>query len=262
LFSARDEQGRAHIGRAALEVDGDTLRAGAVAPEPLLGPGELGAFDDSGVTGACLVERGGGLYLYYSGWSLGRSVPFYFYAGLAFSEDRGCSFQRVSQAPVLERSATDPFLTASPWVIVEDGRWRMWYVSATGWEGGRHRYNLRYAESGDGIAWERPGLVSVDFAGPGEYAIARPCVVRDGDRYRMWFSARGASYRIGYAESADGLRWERCDGDVALGPAGGDWDAEMQAYPLILDAAGARHMLYNGNGYGATGIGYATLAAG
>jgi hypothetical protein len=262
LFSARDEQGRARIGRAALEADGDGLRAGAVAPEPLLGVGALGAFDDSGVTGACLVEHGGRHHLYYSGWSLGRSVPFYFYVGLAISEDAGRSFARVSQAPVLERSAVDPFLTASPWVLVEDGRWRMWYVSATHWEGTRHHYHLRYAESGDGVRWERPGLVSIDFSGPEEYAISRPCVVRDGDRYRMWFAARGDSYRIGYAESPDGLRWERRDGDVALDGEPGGWDAEMQAYPLILDAAAGRHILYNGNGYGRTGIGYATLANG
>ena len=32
----------------------------------------------------------------------------------------------------------------------------------------------------------------------------------------------------------------------------------MQAYPLVFDdTTGRRHMLYNGNGYGATGIGHA-----
>jgi len=35
----------------------------------------------------------------------------------------------------------------------------------------------------------------------------------------------------------------------------------MIAYPALLKLGGARHMLYNGNGYGATGIGYATWEA-
>ena len=44
-----------------------------------------------------------------------------------------------------------------------------------------------------------------------EYAISRPCVVRDADGYRMWFAARGDRYRIGYAESDDGIEWRRDD---------------------------------------------------
>ena len=83
-------------------------------------------------------------------------------------------------------------------------------------------------------------------------------VVRDGDRYRMWFSSRGDAYRIGYAESVDGIRWERLDAGI---DAAGAWDAEMQAYPAIYDDGTGRHLLYNGNRYGRTGIGWATLIA-
>ena len=31
----------------------------------------------------------------------------------------------------------------------------------------------------------------------------------------------------------------------------------MVEYPVVFDFRGARHMLYNGNGYGRTGIGHA-----
>lgn len=184
-------------------------------------------------------------------------MPFYFYVGLAVSVDGGRTFERASAAPVLERNDVDPFLTASPWVLVEDGRWRMWYVSGTGWDGPRHYYHVRYAESDDGISWRREGRISIDFASREEYAIARPCVVRDDDRYRMWFSSRGSVYRLGYAQSDDGLDWVRNDETVGLEPAESGWDSEMLAYPAIFDTGGTRHMLYNGNGYGRTGIGYA-----
>lgn len=75
----------------------------------------------------------------------------------------------------------------------------------------------------------------------------------------MWFCARGERYRLAYAESDDGYTWRRMDDAVALTPAPGPWEAQMQAYPEVFDAAGARWMLYNGDGYGATGIGLARL---
>jgi hypothetical protein len=259
LFSARDKHERARIGRAMLTLTGET--EARVDPLPVLDLGELGSFDDGGVTSSCVVEHDGRRFLYYSGWTRGVSVPFYFFVGCAVSE--GDSFVRASRAPILERSDVDPFLVASPWVLVEDGRWRMWYVSGTGWRmaDGRpkHWYHIKYAESGDGIAWEREGRVCIDYAAEDEYALGRPCVVRDGDRYRMWFSARGSTYRLAYAESDDGLTWTRDDDEARLEGAPGAWESEMQAYPAVFDANGQRHMLYNGNGYGATGIGHAVL---
>ena len=260
FFSTRDARGRSHVARG--DVDLERPETLIVDPAPVLAPGALGAFDDSGVTTSCLVRHGTRRFLYYTGWSLGGTVPFTLFAGCAVSDDGGESFRRVSPAPILERTATDPFLTASPWVVIEDGRWRMWYVSATGWDvvdgAPRHRYHVRYAESRDGLAWDREGVVCIDYKDDTEYAIARPCVVRDGETYRMWFSARGDAYRLGYAESPDGVSWTRRDEAVGIEPSSGGWDSEM-AYPVVFDHNGERYMLYNGNGYGRTGIGYAVL---
>jgi len=264
LFSARDARGRSHIG--AVSIDLEQGRAGPPDDEPLLGPGELGAFDDSGVTSSCMVlDASGHRFLYYTGWSLGVTVPFYLFAGLAVSEDGGRSYRRASRAPILPRSDVDPFLTASPWVIRGEDRWRMWYVSGSGWserpEGPRHRYHIKYAESSDGFSWRCEGHVCIDYADDDEYAFGRPCVVHDDDLLRMWYCSRGGAYRIGYAESTDGLNWERRDAEAGIGLSPEGWDAEMQAYPLVVDHRGSRYLLYNGNGYGATGIGYATVAS-
>ena len=261
-FSARDEQGRSRIGWADVDLDRPHRPPLAFAERPLLELGPLGAFDDNGVTGSCIVEHDGRLHLYYTGWSLGVTVPFTLAIGLAVSEDRGRNWARVSEGPVVGRDTSDPYLSASPWVRIEDGLWRMWYVSATAWrieEGQpRHYYHIRYGESEDGIAWRRPGQVCIDFA-PGEYAIARPCVVKDGGLYRMWYCSRGARYRIGYAESHDGLAWRRRDEHGGLAPSPEGWDSEMTAYPFVFDRGGARYMLYNGNHYGRHGTGLAAL---
>jgi len=260
LFAARDEHGRAAIGRAHLDLE---RRVADVEQERVLERGRLGTFDDSGVTTSCVVEDGGRRLLYYTGWSLGRTVPFYLCAGCAVSEDGGATYRRVSEAPILERNAVDPLLTASPWVLREGETWRMWYVSATRWEPGdgepRHWYHIRYAESENGIDWRRDGTVCVDFAGESEHAFSRPCVVRDGERYRMWFAVRGDTYRLGYAESADGVSWVRDDAQASLDGVR-DWDTEMQTYPVVFEYGGTLHMLYNGNDYGRTGIGHAVPA--
>jgi hypothetical protein len=262
FFSPRDAQGRSHTARAQLSLSDRGARV--VASElPVLRPGRLGAFDDSGAMGACLVRHAGRERLYYIGWNRGVTVPFATFIGCASSDDGGQTFERVSPAPVVGRSDADPFLATSPWVLVEDARWRMWYASGVDWrateEGPRHEYRIVYAESSDGVEWRPTGDVCIDFASESEYAIARPCVIRDSDRYRMWFSHRGPSYSIGYAESDDGIVWERDDERGGLCPAGDGWESQSVEYPCVFDHGGRRWMLYNGNGYGATGIGLAVL---
>jgi hypothetical protein len=262
-FSPRDHEGRAHVARVAVELADGEVRVGEFDPEPVLSPGALGGFDDRGTTMASVVADGERRLLFYSGWSLGVTVPFYFFSGLAVSEDGGRSFQR-SPAPLLDRAPSDPFLNGSPFVLREGSRWRMWFVTGSGWEGGEppsHRYRIGYAESADGIAWERDGTVAIDYRDEGEHSISRPCVVRAGDRYRMWFAARGESYRLGYAESADGVFWERDDARAGLDPGAESWDEEMVAYPFVCSHGGFDYLLYNGNGYGRSGVGYAVREA-
>lgn len=259
FLSLRDDRGRARIGRTQLTVDPPALTP--LEPDPILDLGPLGAFDDSGVVTSSLVTQGDSRYLFYTGWSLGVTVPFYLMAGVAVSEGNG-PFLRQSSAPLLDRNALDPFLTASPFVIAEQRRWRMWYVSGSDWVTSpsgapRHRYNIRYAESNEGREWRREGRVCLDYADASEYAFARPWVVRDTDMYRMWFAVRGDRYTIGYAESADGVTWQRRDETAGLMPSTHGWDSEMVEYPCVFDHRGARFLLYNGNDYGRTGVGLA-----
>jgi hypothetical protein len=260
-FSGRDAQGRSVTGFG--DFDPRNPEGIEYADEPLLEPGALGAFDDSGAMGSCLVEHDGLKHLYYIGWSLGTTVPFYTFIGCAVSKDGGRTFQRISPAPAVERCRHDPFLTTSPWVHVDNGLWRLWYASGTRWEretdGPRHYYNVRYAESDDGITWRRDGRVCIDYQDDLEYAIARPCIVRTRGLFRMWYSYRGDAYRIGYAESADGVEWERKDSEAGIDVSPEGWDSEMIEYPCVFEYEGSWYMLYNGNGYGATGIGLAEL---
>jgi len=142
----------------------------------------------------------------------------------------------------------------------------MWYLSCTGWhinnDKSEHAYHIKYAESSNGIDWDRRGHIAIDYAHAGEYAISRPTVLCDEGLWKMWYSYRGETYRIGYAESADGRHWTRLDERSGIDVSASGWDSQMIEYPFVFDHQGRRYMLYNGNDYGRTGFGLAVLGQG
>ena len=238
----------------------DGWRVIRMGDRPALSPGLDGRFDDCGTMGSCLLPVGDELWLYYVGWNRGYRVPFYNNIGLAASTDGGLTFDRKSVAPIVPRDDFDPIFTASPCVLHEDGVFHLWYPSCREWratpEGPRHYYDLRYAAWSNGQTWHKHTGAVMRFASPDEYAICRAFVVKKADGYAMWFCSRGEHYRISYAESPNGIEWRRMPyGGLDVSPEG--WDSEMAAYPCVVEHDGALFMLYNGNGYGATGIGLA-----
>lgn len=264
-FSSRDNKGRSQ--GAYIEIDlNDPFKILDVSREPVLKLGQLGAFDDAGIMPTCLVNFENKKYIYYNGWTLGKNVPFFSFNGVAISNDGGKTFIKKSRGPaVLYSNDVDPYSTFAPYVMNDNGSWKIWYVSLIRWteEQGtlKHYYNIRYAESTDGINWNREGKVCIDFANEYEYAIARPFVLKDEGVYKMWYSYRESekikTYRIGYAESLNGINWERKDDEVNFDVSESGWDSEMIEYSYLYEFKGKRYMLYNGNSYGKTGVGLA-----
>jgi hypothetical protein len=201
--------------------------------------------------------------MYYVGWSPSLPGTIANHCGLAISEDNGESWRRWSEAPLLHRDDHDPIGTGTVFVLREEDRsWRLWYTSFRNWQAlgdgrWRHYYHIKYAESEDGIHWQKPPHnVAIDFVGD-EYAVARPMVIREPDGYRMWFCTRsvGSTYRIGYAESVDGVHWVRQPSGIERSPEG--WDSEMIEYAYVLKEGDDYLLFYNGNGFGASGTGTA-----
>jgi predicted GH43/DUF377 family glycosyl hydrolase len=269
-FGPRDKLGRTFT--AFIEVAADNpSKVLYVHDRPVLKPGQLGCFDDDGAMPSCLVNHRGKKYLYYIGWNRGVSVPYRNSIGVAVSEDGGLSFSRMFEGPVIDRTRDEPFFTATPYILIEDGLWRCWYASSTGFvivdEKPEPVYQVKYAESDDGFAWRRPNVTCIPYTFEGE-ANARPSVLKEGDMYRMWYCYRGSkgyrfdkaqSYRLGYAESPDGLRWNRMDDQVGICRSGEGWDATMIAYPNVYEHNGRKFMLYCGDSFGEAGFGYAVL---
>lgn len=261
FFSTRDSKNRSHTGFIVVDISKpDIIRE--VSHTPTLVPGNLGEFDDSGAMASWLTTNNDTRYMYYVGWNVGVTVPFRNSIGLATSQT-GVDYKRYAAGPIVDRTIEEPHFTASCCVLPDGDVWKMWYLSCTGWSVlnscPQHRYHIKYAESEDGIHWRRNGTVAIDYANDQEYAISRPSVLQDSDRWRMWYSYRGTSYRIGYAESEDGEHWQRLDDLVGIDVSEHGWDSEMIEYPYVFDHKGKRYMLYNGNSYGRTGFGLAVL---
>ncbi len=260
-FSARDERNRSSIGSLVIDLEEPT-RVLDVNPTPVLTPGELGMFDDSGVSIGCILPVGEARYLYYMGWNLAVTVPWKNELGLAISTRPGAPFERLSRFPIMRLDETDPYTLSYPWVLREGNRYRMWYGSNLRWGAAKQDmlHVIKYAESDDAIHWERSGKVVIDSASPEENAICKPCVLREANGYRMWFCCRpyAEKYRIHVAESNDGIEWKRL-GEDDIGVSRDGWDSDMIEYPCVFDHGGHRYLLYSGNGFGKAGFGIAVL---
>ncbi|MDQ2974209.1 MAG: hypothetical protein M3R69_02215 [Acidobacteriota bacterium] len=268
-FTTRDQSGISRISFADLDRS-DPTRVVNVADEPLLEIGKPGTFDDSGTLGTFVMTRESQVFLYYNGYNRRVVVPWSNAIGLAVSDDGGETFRKAFDGPVIDRTPEEPYFAITPWILGEGATYRMWHTSGTGWvDTGRNvlepLYVIKYGESEDGINWKRNNITCIQPL-DAEEANARATVVKSRDGYKMWFCFRGSQdfrdgkdgYRIGYAESDDGITWRRDDSraGIQLGRPG-SWDTLMQAYPAVLEVDGKLMMFYNGNGFGAEGFGCA-----
>ena len=263
-FSPRDKENRSCI--ASLVFDLEKQKVIDISGEPVLLPGEVGLFDDSGCVMGFLMERGGKRFLYYLGWNLKVTVPWMNTIGLAIYNPQTQSFEKHGRIPVMDRSEEDPFSISYPCILEAGGMLKMWYGSNLSWGKVQEamRHVIKSAVSENGIDWQRTGKVAIDLIHENEYAVSKPHVLYSaGKGYEMWYSYRGRdeikTYRIGYATSTDGNTWIRRDDEVGIDVSSEGWDSEMICYPHVFDNFGTRYMLYNGNGYGRTGFGLAVL---
>jgi hypothetical protein len=263
-FARRDDRGRSEIHHKTLS-EHEPLQVKSGSTQPLFDLGPPGTFDADGHAPRWVVEAtDGSKLMYLIGWNRSTSVPYHLAIGCARSLDQGLTWTKLA-GPVLDRSSGEPFFCTSPCVMVDSGVYRMWYCGCLGWESHEGKlepiYRVHHAESSDGLHWRRTPHVCIDQF-PGGDAIGWPVVWKEEDHFRMLFSYRGRAgfredpaqaYRIGSAISNDGLDWELRNDEVHLERSGEAWDSVMTCYASPIGGL----LFYNGNGFGATGIGVA-----
>jgi hypothetical protein len=270
-FTTREQSGMSRMSFVDLD-RADPTRIVHVHDRPLLDVGRPGTFDDSGTLSNFAMADGDKVLLYYHGYNRRVVVPWGNAVGLAVSEDGGDTFHKAFEGPIIDRTPHEPYFAVGPWILKEGRKFRAWYSSGTAWIdiGAPAReplYVIKYAESDDGILWRRDNVTCIAPLHPNEANTRATVIKRDGG-YRMWFCFRGSddfrdgkdAYRIGYAESGDGIVWRRDDASAGIELGAGDsWDSLMQSYPAVVEVDGKLIMFYNGNGFGADGFGAAIL---
>ncbi len=271
-YSARDEYGRCQA--SYLDLNSHELsQIKYIHNKTILELGKKGTFDDCGIMPTWLLNHPNGQkWLYYIGWTVRNTIPYHNSIGVAVSDD-GINFTKKFEGPVIHTIATEPYFNGSATVLFDQGIFKIWYLNCTHWHeaaDGKMEpcYHIKYAESNDGINWKREGKIAIDYKNTDEGGISRPSILKENGMYKMWYSYRAIddyrqntkrSYRIGYAESNDGINWTRRDELVGIDISKEGWDNEMIEYPLVINLKEKKIMFYNGNGFGKTGFGFAEL---
>lgn len=262
-----DQNGIGRPGYVDVSVQDPTQVLG-VSSTPLLDLGEPGTFDENGVLLCSVIREDLERWkMYYVGFELGTKIRYRLLTGLAQSNDGGQSFKRVTRTPVLERSNQELYFRCGPFCMVDQGRYRLWYIAGSEWLDVQGKpmpvYDMRYAESDDGIQWPLEGQMQIPITQPDEHGFGRPCVIpKPTGGYRMFYSVRRKSYqayRLGYAESADGNAWTRMDDQLNLDVSPGSFDSDAIMYAAPIAINGKLYVFYNGNDFGRDGFAVAVL---
>lgn len=221
--------------------------------------------------------------LYFCGWGHqpGKRLPNT--TGVAISDDAGKTWRYHDANPIIPLDhPCDCEGSGSLWVIRENGRFRMWYTALaeyyakpanvqSGHGDSIPRIGIAYAESDDGLRWTKPlERFAVEPRGfgvePYEYIVSKPAIVVGTSpampRYTLWVNTFGTAYRIHRLTSEDGLNWSwspriGADGELGAGAAGA-YDDHQRSYPVMIPHGSEMRCWFTGNGFGTTGMGYAT----
>ena len=234
--------------------------------KPVLDVGERGHFDEHGVIPTSLLREGDDLYLFYSAYQRLVGVPYAILSGLAVSKDNGDTFQKITkEVPLLERMEGEVFQRSAIEVMKQKDTYKMWYTGGLGWiNNGVHeapRYDLKYMETKNLLSWNGKPKTAMNLKDDDEYGLTMPQVFFEEGLYKMIYSVRSISkgYRIGYAESEDGIHFTRMDDKMVFEEANTQFDSEMMCFGKIYAHKDKVYMFYCGNRYGLGGMGYAEL---
>lgn len=237
--------------------------------EPVFDLGEIGSYDDCGASISTICSFNGEKLVYTGGWNVRNTVPYFCNIGMATTNDNGETWNK-SRGPLFSPTLKEPYFAGSCYALPDDGVLRMYYTSCDGWIKYNDKmepyYNIKYAESRDGINWVRNADVAVNYIDGEVSGITRPSVLKEDGKYKMWYAYRDKydyrtnpehSYRIGYGESTDGIHFERMDERAGIDVSEEGWDSQMICYPYVIKYNSLYYMFYNGNGFGISGFGYA-----
>ena len=239
-----------------------------ISNDIILDIGKDGCFDDNGVFPAHVYKNHDGrIFLYYTGFQKLEKIPFSNFSGLAISYDNGNTFERVSNAPVIDRADEGLYTRAGLSTVFADGVFKCCYSVGSDWYyiAGKNRpiYEVNYIESANGIDFPKRGARIVSVDPHTEHGLGRPQIVYIKNKLFVFYTRRTVDYKysMGCAFFDGKNEWKRCDEWLTTIKHGsdGEFDSEMVYFPAVIDTGKKIFLFYCGNGYGVEGFGFAEL---
>jgi hypothetical protein len=223
-------------------------------PNPILGPGPSGAWDDSNVSLACVILFNDTLHMWYDGnWDNIGSVNSGI--GHATSVD-GINWDKDTLNPVLTPGPAnwDSYVVSQAAVLfnTSDSLFHMWYMAIASVNGPLY---IGHATSPtpNGRYWTKDANPALS---PGSswdsYGPNSPTVVLVDDTLHLWYAGFqiGTNWvRIGHATSTNWMSWQKDPANPVLNPGSvQDWDyLRVWCSKVIYD--GFRfHLFYTAGG--------------
>lgn len=239
---------------------------------PILSVGDKGLFDWAGIMPTEIIQVKEKKYLYYIGWSNRIDVPYHNNLGLAISDDQGQTWTKFSDGPIFSTSYKEPGYIGTISIIKKsDTLYYGYYLSCRKWKEYQGRmeptYDIKIATSENLIDWLPLNKIAIGLEN-NEGGISKASILNIDSKFYLWYAVRNAtdyrentsnSYRIKCAESSDLIHWNRINAlGLDIDPTS-EWENSMVEYPHVFKFDNHIYMLYNGNGFGETGFGYAIL---
>jgi len=267
-YSTRDSENKSRISYIEVEA-GNPHNIIYEHDKPIVDLGGIGTFDHDGMMLSSIVNIDNVKYLYYFGIKKTFDISNQNMIGLIIYD--GNTYTKYSDGPILGISYNDPYYVATPYVILDNGIFKCWYMSVKEWKIINDKpeffYDIKYAFSYNGIDWITNKISCIQLK-ENEGGISSPCIIKVNNYYEMYYSYRSClnyktdknhAYKIGYAKSLDGLKWQREDNLKFISEFSDltTFDSIMMCYPNVIIYNDAKYMFYCGNGFGTGGIGYA-----
>jgi predicted GH43/DUF377 family glycosyl hydrolase len=171
--------------------------------DPLVSVSEVVGCTDEQTSNPCVIFVDGVYKMWYQAKSKGGVF------NVMYAESKDLTSWSFRETPVLSLGKGEGFRYGiqHPHVMYESGVYKMWFTLTQNNSSG-----FGYAESTNGFDWniKNEAVLSPSLVWEGNYLLY-PMVIREEGLYKLWYGARSHSafFRVGYAESIDGLVWKK-----------------------------------------------------
>lgn len=152
---------------------------------PILNPGELGAWDGLGISLGSVSRVGDEYWMWYVGWN--EQLDEYAQIGISIAKIPEGPWASFEGNPVFAPRGWSLFGSQEPLVIRLDDGYHMWYAGLPV-VGDTHYADIGYAHSPDGIRWTDYENNPVLKRGPEEYNISEPFVFIEDETFFLFYT--------------------------------------------------------------------------